>query len=189
MQLTPLSPLTLSAPAPLTPRTCMCAPHACASTCSPTPSPQVWLYLVFPTLAGVLAGLFFHVTSPDDYGHVSRRRLLRELPAYAMEFVTTFFLSMFVALSPLFGASKFAELAMFALTVALLSMAGSTSGCHMNPAVSIGLYVRSARLALPGPSSHQTHNHSHTIHRCALDGRPSPRASPLESWRSTCLPS
>ena len=167
----------------------MGAPHACASTCSPPPSPPVWLYLIFPTLAGVLAGLFFHVTSPDDYGHVSRRRLLRELPAYAMEFVTTFFLSMFVALSPLFGASKFAELAMFALTVALLSMAGSTSGCHMNPAVSIGLYVRSARLALPGPSSHQTHNHSHTIHRCALDGRPSPRASPLESWRSTCLPS
>ena len=155
----PSHPLTLSAPAPLTPRTCMCAPHACASTCSPTPSPQVWLYLIFPTLAGVLAGLFFHVTSPDDYGHVSRRRLLRELPAYAMEFVTTFFLSMFVALSPLFGASKFTELAMFALTVALLSMAGSTSGCHMNPAVSIGLYVRSARLALPGPSNSQSFTH------------------------------
>jgi len=123
---------------------------------TPTPSPQVWLYLVFPTLAGVLAGLFFHVTSPDDFGRVSRRRLLRELPAYAMEFVTTFFLSMFVALSPLFGASKLAELSMFALTVALLSMAGSTSGCHMNPAVSVGLYVRSPHLDHPAPYSHCT---------------------------------
>ena len=75
---------------------------------------------------------------------------------YAMEFVTTFFLSMFVALSPLFGASKLAELSMFALTVALLSMAGSTSGCHMNPAVSVGLYVRSPHLDHPAPYSHCT---------------------------------
>lgn len=51
-----------------------------------TSRPQVWLYLVFPTLAGVLAGLFFYITSPDDFGRVSRRRLLRELPAYAIEF-------------------------------------------------------------------------------------------------------
>ena len=92
MQLTPLSPLTLPAPAPLTPRTCRCAPPRMCIHMTPTPSPQVWLYLVFPTLAGVLAGLFFHVTSPDDFGRVSRRRLLRELPAYAIEFASAVWL-------------------------------------------------------------------------------------------------
>ena len=103
-----------------------------------------------------------------------------------MEFVTTFFLSMFVALSPLFGASKLAELSMFALTVALLSMAGSTSGCHMNPAVSVGLYVRSQRLTNLYPlHTRLTSLVTQLFHRCALYGRPSPRASPLASWRST----
>jgi len=106
---------------------------------------QVWVYLVFPTIAGVLAGLFFRFSSPDDFGVVRKGMLVGELPAYAMEFVTTFFLSTYVALSPLFGASKLAEVAMFALTVALLSMAGATSGCHMNPAVSVGVYLRSVK--------------------------------------------
>ena len=111
---------------------------------------QVWVYLVFPTIAGVLAGLFFRFSSPDDFGVVRKGVLLGELPAYAMEFVTTFFLSTYVALSPLFGASKLAEVAMFALTVALLSMAGATSGCHMNPAVSVGVYLRSVKSPIAG---------------------------------------
>jgi len=105
---------------------------------------QLWVYLVFPTLSGAAAGAFFRFTSPADFG-VVHTGVFAVLPALAMEWLATFFLSLYVAFSPSFGGSRMSELAMLAVTVALLSTAGATSGCHMNPAVSVGVYLRSLR--------------------------------------------
>jgi len=97
-----------------------------------------------PTLAGGAAGVLFLFTSPKDCS-----KQLACLPsnvgligALFMEFLATFFLALYVALGPYHSLDVLSPVAFFALTTALLFAAGPTSGCHMNPAISLGVYVR-----------------------------------------------
>jgi len=106
---------------------------------------KCWMYVVAPPLGGVAAGLLFHFTSPKDCS----KQLIRCLPgavsltaACFMEFVITFFLALYVGLRPYHNANPLSPVALFALATALLFTAGSVSGAHMNPAVSIGVYAR-----------------------------------------------
>ena len=104
---------------------------------------KCWVYLLCPTLGGAAAGLLFHFTSLGDFQlKFANQKFAAEVAAYLMEFFTTFYRALYLALRPYHNTHPLSSVALFALIVALCSTGGAASGAHMNPAVSIGVFTR-----------------------------------------------
>lgn len=104
---------------------------------------KCWMYVVMPPLGGAAAGLLFHFTSPDDFKARFKSSAVADLVASClMEAFATFYLVLYVALLPYHTNHPLSPIALFALTSALIFMAGPVSGGHINPAVTVAVYTR-----------------------------------------------
>lgn len=114
-----------------------------ALPCIALDAAKTWMYVLMPAIGGAFAGLLFHFTSPNDFkNRFTTSETANLIASLLMEMFSTFYIALYVALLPYHTNHPLSAVAHFALASALLYTSGAISGCHMNPAVSIAVFIR-----------------------------------------------
>eukprot|EP00930_Biecheleria_cincta_P075734 TRINITY_DN6291_c0_g1_i1.p1 TRINITY_DN6291_c0_g1~~TRINITY_DN6291_c0_g1_i1.p1 ORF type:complete len:494 (+),score=82.95 TRINITY_DN6291_c0_g1_i1:72-1553(+) len=99
-----------------------------------------WVYFAGPFAAGILAAIFFRVSAPEEYTDSPQERQLLIAQA-AVEMFGTMMLCFTVGTAAGNG-SFLAPLAIGSMLMVMIYMGGAVSGGHLNPAVTLGILLR-----------------------------------------------
>ena len=119
---------------------------------------DMWVFLIGPTIGGLLAGIVFRVTNPTEWDddtdplgknfkrltkshHNPEGDITRTAAMLTQEFIGTFFLVWTVAMTRNATTSG-AYIAVGAILTSMVYAGGAISGGHYNPTVTLGVYIR-----------------------------------------------
>jgi aquaporin Z len=105
---------------------------------------DIWCYWCGPLLGAILAGAFFRVVCREEYTGEKVNDLMETVSAGLMEFTGTFMLCFTVATAAsALNTSQLVPLGIGSMLMVMVYAGGSVSGGHYNPAVTLGVYIRS----------------------------------------------
>merc|ERR1711953_684607 len=99
-----------------------------------------WVYFVGPLVAGVLAGLFLRICAVEEYTE-NPSQMRTDVACFCNEMFGTMFLCYTVGTAAGNG-SFLAPLSIGSALMVMVYMGGAISGAHYNPAVTLGLLIR-----------------------------------------------